>query len=430
MNILSIGGTDPSSGAGIQSDVRAASVLGANCFSVVTAVTFQNSAKFYGAEAVSANSVRRQLGSVLGDFVVDVINIGMVYDTKTIMAIHAGLKNHKAPIVLDPVLRSTTGGVLLKKSAITAFKRFLVPLAYAMTPNVGEAEILTGIKIRSRDDALLAARKLVQMGAKNVIVTGFTEKDRMDDFVYENEKQHVISGKKIGIESHGSGCNFAIALAYSIAKKKSVVESAKFAKRFAQDAIRTSQALGSGFKITNPKGDSLKAELGSAVLKFSGLDGIHSVIPECQSNFVFAKQNPRSVYDAVGVAGRIVRAGDKVFPAGTLEYGASRHVAAAVLAMQKRFPQVRSALNIRFDEKLIKKLQKKFKVTHYDRRKEPQSSKQRENSSVSWGVKEAIKDLASPPDIMYHRGDFGKEPMILVFGKNPKDVLGKIIQAL
>jgi hydroxymethylpyrimidine/phosphomethylpyrimidine kinase len=430
VNILSIGGSDPSSGAGIQSDIRAASALGANCFSVVTAVTFQNSAKFYGAEVASANSVKRQIESVFNDFVVDAINIGMVYDTKTIMAIHASLKNHNVPIILDPVLVSTTGGILLKKSAIIAFKRLLVPLAYAITPNIGEAEILAGIKVHSHKDAWLAAKKLVRMGAKNVIITGFAENDKISDFVYENEKQRVISGKRINVNSHGSGCNFAIALTYSIAKKKSILESAKFAKRFAQDAIRSAQTLGSGLKITNPKGDRLTYELGSAVSEFSRLDGVHSIIPECQTNFVFAKQNPKTVYDVIGVAGRIVRAGNKVFPAGTLEYGASKHVAAAVLVMQKKFPEVRSALNIRFDERLIKKVQKEFKVTSYDRRKEPQRLKQKENSSVSWGIREAIKNLSLPPDIIYHRGDFGKEPMILVFGKNPKDVIDKVASVL
>lgn len=431
MNILSIGGTDPSSGAGIQSYIRAASILGANCFSVVTAITSQNSVRFSDVEAVSPKGVERQLDSILEDFDIDVINIGMVYDSKIIEKIHSKIKNQNALIVLDPVIKSTTDGTLLKKSALAAFKRLLLPLSFVITPNVKEAELLSGIRIAKFDDLVKAARKLASLGARNVVITGhiFT-KNKISDFVYENGKQYSISGKKIKGESHGSGCNFAIALAYSIAQKKSISESVKFAKEFVYQAIKSSQGLGHGIKITNPKRDTIKAELRSAINEFENLNGIHTLIPECQTNFVFAKQNSKSLTDIVGVAGRIVRAGNKVVVAGDLEYGGSRHVATAVLTMQKKFPQIRAALNLRFDEKLIKKFQKTNKISSYDRTKEPLSSKLKENSSIVWGIQTAIKNSKYPPDVIYHKGDFGKEPMIIVFGKNPKEVITKISKVL
>src|SRR5574338_85410 len=142
MNILAIGGSDPSSGAGIQSDIRAAASLGANCFSVVTAITAQNSKKFSFAESVSAKAVEFQIESVLSDFDVDVIVIGMVYDSAVIKKIHLVLKNTKIPIVLDPVIKSTTHGVLLKKEAMSVLKKSLVPISHIITPNVAEAEAL------------------------------------------------------------------------------------------------------------------------------------------------------------------------------------------------------------------------------------------------------------------------------------------------
>jgi hydroxymethylpyrimidine/phosphomethylpyrimidine kinase len=131
----------------------------------------------------------------------------------------------------------------------------------------------------------------------------------------------------------------------------------------------------------------------------------------------------------MGVSGRIVRAGTHVITAGNLEYGGSRHVASAVLAMQKKFPKVRSALNIRYNDTIIKKFAK-AKVARYNRMLEPKSSKKKENSSVSWGVSQAIQKLSSPPDVIYHRGDFGKEPMILVFGATPSDVIRKLAKIL
>ncbi len=431
MNILSIGGSDPSSGAGIQADIKAAAALGANCFSVITAVTSQNSVKFVGVEPVSPNAVEQQLSSILSDFEIDAINIGMVYDSKTIAKVHSKLKSLRIPITVDPVIKSTTRGNLLEKSAFSSFVRLLVPLARVITPNVKEAEILTGMKITSADDLERAARKLSHLGAKCVVITGHKFiKNKISEFVYEKGKQYSVSGKKINTETHGSGCNFAIALSYSLAQGKSVLESVKFAKEFALQAIKFSQPLGHGIKITSPKKDATKAELGAAISKFQNLEGVYSLIPEVQTNFVFSKHNAKSINDIVGVSGRIVKAGKRVIVAGDLEYGGSRHVASAVLTMQKKFPQIRSALNVKFDDKLIKKFQKDSVVASYDRTKEPTKSKLKENSSIVWGIQEAIKNFKQPPDIIYHRGDVGKEPMIIVFGKNPNDVLRKISKIL
>lgn len=431
VNILSIGGSDPSSGAGIQSDVRAASALGANCFSIVTAITSQSTTKFVDVEPVLSDTVGKQIDSVLSDFEIDVVNIGMVYDSKIIDVIHSKIKNQKIPIIIDPVIKSTTGGVLLKKSAVNSFKKLLIPLAHTITPNVSEAEILSGMKITKFDDLAKASRKLTQLGAKNVVITGHVfVKNKVSDFVYENGKYCSVSGKKVAAETHGSGCNFAIALAYSLAQKKPLLESVKFAKKFAYDAIKESEALGHGIKITNPKKDTIKAELSSAIRDFVSLGGVYLLIPEVQTNFVFAKQNAKSINDIVGVAGRIVKAGNRVIVAGDLEYGGSRHVASAVLAMQKKFPKIRSALNLRFDQETLRKFQKFSTTSSYDRTKEPAKSKLKENSTISWGIRETIKNSKHPPDVIYHMGDFGKEPMIIVFGKNPEDVVGKVSKIL
>lgn len=429
MNVLAIGGSDPSSGAGIQSEIKAAAALGVNCFSVITAITAQNSKRFVLAESVSERSVGEQLDAVFSDFDVDVITIGMVHDHKVIRKIHSKLKNVKIPIVLDPVIRSTTGGVLLKKDAIIALKKFLIPISHTITPNVIEAEILSGIKIRKYDDLLKASQAL---GAKNVIITGHTfEKGKVSDFVYEKGKHQSISGKKIPGQNHGSGCNFAISLAYSIAQKKNLTEAVRFAKRFTYDAILSAQSLGHGVKITNPKKDKMKSELGSAITQFENLKNIHQLIPECQTNFVFAKPSSKSTSDIVGVLGRIVKVGNTVKTAGTLEYGGSKHVATAVLRMQKKFPHTRSALNIRYSQDLVKKFEKsKASISHYNRIKEPKTNKIKENSSISWGIGEAIKRSTTPPDIIYHKGDFGKEPMIIVFGNTPSQVLNKISKIL
>lgn len=429
--MLSIGGSDPSSGAGIQGDIRVASALGVNCFSVITAITSQNSTRFSGVESISPRMIGRQIDSILADFMIDAIIIGMVYDSDTIQIIHSKLRGGKIPIILDPVIESTTGGMLLKKSALESFRRLLIPLCFVITPNVSEAEILSGVRITKKSDLVRAARKLSSLGAKKIIITGHKfVKNKISDFVYENGIVHNISGDKINYETRGSGCTFAFALGYAIASKNTLSDAVKFAKNFTYQSIENSLVLGHGIKMTNPR-DRIRKDLSSAIIEFENLKNSYRFIPECQTNFVYSKQNPKSVSDVLGVSGRIVKAGRRLVIAGNLEYGGSRHVATAVLTMQKKFPKIRSAMNIRYDQKIIEKFQKtKNRILSYDRADEPARTKNKENSSISWGIENAIKDSKSAPDIIYHMGDVGKEPMIIIFGENPKQVVTKISKIL
>lgn len=432
MNVLSIGGSDPSAGAGIQGDIRAALALGVNCFSVITAITSQNSTKFSDVEPVSPRTVESQIDAILSDFEVNSITIGMVYDSGTIQAIHSKLKDMKIPIILDPVIESTTGGILLKKSALESFRKLLIPLCHVITPNVYEAEVLSGVKITKESDLGRAAKKLSSLGAKKIVITGHKfVKNKISDFIFENGKGHTISNNKINYETHGSGCAFSFALGCAIASKKTFDDAVKFAKHFTYQSIENAQKTGRGVRITYPRQDKIRKDLSLAIAEFGNLKDSYGLIPECQTNFVYSKQGPKSVADVLGVSGRIVKAGKRLVVAGSLEYGGSKHVATAVLTMQKKFPKIRAAINIKYDQKTVEKLRKtKNKISSYDRADEPENTKNKENSSISWGVEHAIRNSKSAPDAIYHTGDVGKEPMIIVFGENPKQVMRKISKIL
>ncbi len=427
MNILTIGGSDPSSGAGIQSDVKTFSQLGAYGLTIVTAITSQNTQKFSKVEPVSPTMIKNQIDSIFSDFVIDAIKISMVYNSPTINAIHQKLRKLQIPVILDPVIKSTTEGDLLLKNALTDYRRLLMPLAEITTPNLSEAQTLTGLKIKNKKDLEKAAIKLKEFGAKNVVITGLTfEKGKIFDFVFD-DSAHFLVGKKLSIKNHGSGCNFSAALAVQIAKKNNILDSVKFAKNFARNSIKNSEKVGKGIRITNFKEDPIKKDLETAILHLQKIKNIYKAIPECQTNFVFSKNNPKSLKNILGISGRIVRAEKSTVVAGELKYGGSKHVASAVLETNKKFPQIRSAINIRFDQKFLKKFEeKKFRITSYNRGQEPITIKNKENSSVSWGVKTSIKNLQDAPDIIYHKGDLGKEAMILVFGKEPKEILRKL----
>lgn len=429
MNVLSIAGSDPSSGAGIQGDLKTCSALGAYGFSVITAITSQNTLKFSKVQQVSSDMIKNQIDSVLSDFKIDAIKIGMVYSSDIIKAIYSKIKKIKIPIILDPVFESTTGGLLLQKDAFADFKKLLIPLAHTITPNIPEAEKLTGIKIRDERSVRQSLVRIRQMGTKNVIIKGgHMKKNIVTDFVLENSKFYEFSGKRIPVTTHGSGCGFSAALAVSIAKGNSFRDSVRFAKEFVEESIRKSQKVGKGISIAKAESaDKIESDLTDAISVFSDIKNIYTLIPECQTNFVFSKPNPKSLIDIMGVTGRIVKTGKAVVVAGDLKYGGSRHVGSAVLQVTKKFPKIRSALNIKYDQSTIRKaIEKKLFVLSYDRVVEPLKTKTKEGSSISWGIQSAIKNAKKSPDLIFHRGDIGKEPMILIFGINPKDTLAKL----
>jgi hydroxymethylpyrimidine kinase/phosphomethylpyrimidine kinase len=427
--ILSIAGSDPSAGAGIQADLKTFSTLGVHGLTVVTAITSQNTRKFSKVKEISVDMIKSQLESVLSDFDIDVIKIGMVYSSSVIKAIYSELKEIKAPIILDPVFESTTGGVLMQKQALPLFKKLLVPLCFVITPNIPEAERLAGIKIRTPKDVRKAAGIIHRMGAKNIVIKGGHRDGKLvTDFVLEKNKFYTFSEKRIDRTTHGGGCNFSASLAVSLAKKSNLKNAVKFAKDYSFKSISNSQKVGRGIFITKiGKEGEIEKELSDAISKFTNLKNIFKYIPEVQTNFVFSKPKPKSLDDILGVSGRIVKDGENLIVAGSLKYGGSKHVGSAVLEMAKKFPSIRSGINIKYDKELIKKaISKNYSVLHYERIKEPVTTKTKEGHTISWGIKNAIKNTTKPADLIFHKGDVGKEPMILIFGTSPNQVLGKL----
>ena len=421
MNVLSIGGSDPSSGAGIQSDIKTFENHGVYGFTVITAITSQNTKKISKILPISSKIIKSQLESVLNDFKIDAIKIGMLYDSSIIKAVHSMIKKQKCPIVVDPIIESTTKTILLKKSAIKDYKKMIIPLATIITPNKQEAKILAGTSSIRK-----AAKEIQRLGAKNVIITGYNESKKIiEDFILESEKDYILNGKKIEIINHGSGCNYSASIASSLALKRSIHDAAQHAKEYVFQSIKNSKKLGKGISITHKKISEIQKELSNSIFDFQNIKNSSKLVPECQTNFVFSKIRPKKIYNVLGISGRLVKAGDKIIQAGELKYGGSQHVATAVIEVSKKFPEIRSAINIKYEPDMIVKAKKKrMKVISYDRRKESKNSKQKENSSILWGISSCLK--STKPDIIFHKGDMGKEPMIIIFGKTPSDVIKKI----
>jgi hydroxymethylpyrimidine/phosphomethylpyrimidine kinase len=437
---LSIAGSDSGAGAGIQADLKTFSALGVYGCTAITAITAQNTKRVAEILAIEPGMIKAQIASVLSDSPPDAVKVGMVYSKEIIDAVAGSLGNRKNTVVLDPILAAGTGATLLRGDAIQSFISRLVPLCTLLTPNRMEAEKLSGVAVKNETGAIEAAERLRSLGAKNVMIKGghFGKSTVTDYLLDEKGEVTKIANPRIDIEeSHGSGCNFSAAATAYLARGFALEEACRMANEYVHLAIKNAVRVGRGLPVTNPLSaiykDAMRyntlTELQRAVDRLVTIKGFYRLMPETQTNLVYALQDAASHADVAGVRGRIVRAGESAVPVSRAEFGASRHMASAILAYMSARPAYRSVINIRLDPEILKICRSLFEVSSYDRSKEPANVKEKEGSTVAWGTKSA---LAQNPEaeVIYHRGDIGKEPMITLFGKSPGDVLDRVEKIL
>ena len=438
--ILTIAGSDSGGGAGIQADLKAITLLGGYGMSVITALTAQNTIGVQAIHEVPARFVEIQIDSVLSDIGVDVIKTGMLVNQEVIEVVSRKIREYRVKkVVVDPVMLSKGGASLLQMDAQEALIKKLVPLAWVVTPNIPEASVLTGFKINSIEGMKRAARRIYELGAKHVVVKGGHLKGTAIDILYDGGKYEEIRGPRFETKNtHGTGCTFASAIATLLARGDAVYEAVKQAKTFITMAIQSGLSLGKGTGPTNPSAYVLREmeryrviqELKRAVEVLKE-ERIGHLIPEVSSNLGYALPQAEGIGDVAAFPARIVRFRDSVATHSDPEFGASQHVANIILTLMKFDPEYCSAMNIRYSKETVAQIKRKgFLVGHFDRRLEPKKIKEREGSSLEWGVGEVLRKMKRVPDFIYDEGAVGKEPMIRVFGKNPQEVVNKILKAI
>ena len=246
--VLTIAGSDCSGGAGIQADIKTITVHGLYAMSAITALTAQNTTGVYGISEVSPDFLTNQMDCIFNDIFPDAVKIGMVSDKPLIEAIAASLKKYKAKnIVLDPVMVSTSGSRLMAEDASDCLIRELMPLADIITPNLAEAEVLSGMAITDRAETEEAARIIAEDFKGAVLIKGGHNRDNSDDLLYSEGKMLWIEGKRIeNPNTHGTGCTLSSAIACGLAEGKDLTQAVKDAKDFISGAIAANLNLGKG----------------------------------------------------------------------------------------------------------------------------------------------------------------------------------------
>lgn len=435
--ILTIAASDSGGGAGIQADVKTITALGAHALTAITALTAQNSLRVAAIQPVAPEFICRQIETVTGDMGADAIKTGMLYSAEIVRAVAAALKTlQPAVLVVDPVMRSTAGDSLAHDDALEALRTDLLPLALMVTPNIDEAAALADIPVRTLDDMHEAARRIHALGPRSVLVTGGHCTGDCVDVLCDGSTCTAFSGPRIQRPcTHGTGCTLSAALATLLAEGAPLAEAVATAKAFVAEAIRRGRPVGRGHGPVAPAAAVLRdaAVLDCTRQLNAACDRLQEarigfLIPEIQSNFGFALPGATDPQDVLAFPGRIIRFRDTIACLAGPEPGASRHIARVILTVYRHDNRFRAAMNICVSDELIACCRSLgLTVGSFDRRQEPPEIKQREGSSLEWGTAQVLSGAAAVPDVVYDRGDIGKEPVARVLGHTPGEVADKII---
>ncbi len=246
--VLTIAGSDSGAGAGIQADLKTFAALGVYGTSAITAITAQNTVGVRQVLALRPKLVAAQIDAIIDDIGADALKTGMLANEAIIDIVVKKIREHRLKnVVVDPVMVATSGDLLIKKNAVDTLRSKLIPLAAVVTPNIPEAEELTGMKLQTSVETREAARQIIKMGAKTVIIKGGHLKGPAMDLFYDGKKYLALNAPRIRTKNtHGTGCTFSAAIAAHLAKGEKIESAVALAKKFITRAIQLSFSIGAG----------------------------------------------------------------------------------------------------------------------------------------------------------------------------------------
>ncbi|MDA8125555.1 MAG: bifunctional hydroxymethylpyrimidine kinase/phosphomethylpyrimidine kinase [Deltaproteobacteria bacterium] len=253
VRVLTIAGSDSGGGAGIQADLKTITVLGGFGMSVITALTAQNTLGVSGIHEVPPEFVAAQFDAVATDIGIDAAKTGMLANSAVIRVVAEKIRQYGiTKLVVDPVMVAKGGMSLIREEAKQTLVAELLPLAYVLTPNLPEAEVLAGITIKTKEDMQTAARIIHKLGARHVVVKGGHLEGAACDLLFDGERFSEFESERIATpDTHGTGCTYSAAIATGLAAGKTVALAVQDAKTYITAAIRHAWRIGGGHGPTN-----------------------------------------------------------------------------------------------------------------------------------------------------------------------------------
>ena len=437
--VLTIAGSDSGGGAGIQADLKTITVLGGYGFSVLTALTAQNTVGVAAVHHLPPDFVAAQFDAVMSDIGADAAKTGMLATAEIIALVAAKVEEYGLDkLVVDPVMVAASGQALIDEGAREALKSRLLPLAYLLTPNLPEAEALIGGIIPDEEAMVQAAQTLGRMGPRHVLVKGGHLPGEPVDILFDGQKIHRFPGPRLQTaNTHGSGCTLSAALATFLAQGEEPAAAVGRAKEFITQAIAAGLNLGAGHGPTNPAAGLIDRQARGEVLEaltrtveWLEATRLARLIPEVGSQIAYALPYARTPAEVAGLKGRLVAYGPGVRAVGPPAFGATRHTAKVVLAAKRFDPAIRAAMPLAYSKKTLEACdQMGLKIGSFSRQEEPQEIKGKEGSSLEWGTTRAFEEHGVV-DVVYDLGEKGKEPIIRLLGRDPEQLADRALAIL
>jgi hydroxymethylpyrimidine/phosphomethylpyrimidine kinase len=247
--VLTIAGSDSGAGAGIQADLKTFAALGVYGVSVITAITAQNTLGVRAVQEIDPDVIAAQLDALAEDFQIAALKTGMLSSAAIIETVAMGLKHHALqPLVVDPVMIAKSGDRLLREDAVDTLRRTLLPLAHVVTPNIPEAEVLSGLTIRTHADRVAAGRAIMKLGAHAVVIKGGHSDDDpiVDLLVDSNGFLEFRAARIVTTSTHGTGCTFSAAIAAGLGSGQDLPTAVGEARAYLSSALAQAPGMGHG----------------------------------------------------------------------------------------------------------------------------------------------------------------------------------------
>ncbi|MFX0031939.1 MAG: bifunctional hydroxymethylpyrimidine kinase/phosphomethylpyrimidine kinase [Promethearchaeota archaeon] len=450
---LTIAGSDPTSGAGIQADIRTFDRCGVHPFSVITAITYQTTTQFFGYKSLTDN-LEKQLNAIFAEYPVKFVKVGMIPDIKALEIIIDYIKKYDLFVVYDPVTVSSAGKRLSIEGLELEIEKKLFPNVKIITPNLSEALLYSNMNYEEynldnyKKIGKLLLEKLYSKSSdineeKAVVIKslGLNAKKLLDLAVLNRKAKGQFNLEfdfyeklRIDIQGniHGSGCVFSSAITAFLTKNYNIKESIGLAEKFFNDKFQDYINLpyqGKVIDLTIPE-EKLKVinQIKEIYNFISNIKKFTKLIPEVRLNISCSLPNATEKNEIAGIDGRVTIVNGFPKASGEIKFGASDHTARLILSAKKFDNSINLVTNLRYSEDLIKKLKEisSLKLYEFVRDTESFQTRIKEDSTMQWLIEKTIEDTNCIPDIIWDKGEIGKEPIVRVFAKNSKDMINKL----
>ncbi len=420
---LTVAGSDSIGGAGIQADIKAMAVVGIHATSVITAVTAQNTQGVDGIFPMPEEFIKAQLEAVLKDCDIKAVKTGMLYSADIVETVADVLEDHDVPLVVDPVMISGTGCSLCDDDFVKALKKKLLPICELVTPNMYEAETLTGMKIRNEDDITLACELIGKQGSSVLFKGGHLKGPKVVDYLYLSSEFTKMEYPRLNKAGHGSGCTLSAFITANMAKGLDIVNSVMKSREMIQESIATQYSIGHGDVVVNPfvkvKGESDKFRILDA-LDSASSKIINMVpdefVPKNGMNIAYALKDAAGPEEIAGMDKRMTVHNGIFRKNGPAKFGAAEHLSYMLLEIMRHDPSSRCIMSLAYRDDIIDVMEEVGMVS---------VSVDMQKDKITEMTAKAIGHSKKMPDAIVDKGP-KKDRLIRILAKDPKDMLSKL----